>query len=128
MTNEELQKLSYEDLVKLEDKMSLENEISLRWRVRLASGRIIVFVMSAMLWGALTLLWFGLMSLMPRHIQDLLAVFNPIFILATLFLAIFMGDTIWRAIGCGPRMILRYILHYWLVVFVLAGTIFSIIW
>lgn len=118
-----LQKMSYEELVQLEDALMLENELNTELRIRSTGGRFIIFAFGA-------ILWFIIFSAVGKYAQTINENTRPLFTFPALFitlgLSVGLAHFIWKVIGVAPRMFMRYALHYWPVVFAIVGISLSV--
>ena len=115
-----LQKMSYSELVLLEDDLLLKNELNSTMRIRFTAGRFVLLVLGAILWGLTFLPGIFWIRTIHRELQGL-ASFAWVFI--SLGIAAVLVGKVWRSIGVAPRMIIRYSVHYWPVLFFLASTV-----
>ena len=114
-----LQRMSYGELVQLEDDLLLKNELQQVLRIRFTAGRVVLFLLIAMLWLA----FFVVAALAVHRVNEQLrGLLETVAVFVTLGLAVYSAQRVWSAIGTGPRMLFRYALHYWPVLVVLAAT------
>lgn len=115
-----LQRMSYRELVELEDALLLKNEVQQVIRIRFTAGRFVLFLLGATMWGVLV----ALTAVATRGLpDDLRGMVSFVAVFVTLGLSVYLSQRVWQAIGTGPRMFFRYALHYWPVLLVVVGTI-----
>lgn len=114
-----LRRMSYAELVQLEDELLLKNELRQVLRIRFTAGRVVLFLLGAVLWFVFFLL---IAFAVRRFPADLAGMLSAVGAFVSLGLSAFATHRVWSAIGTGPRMFFRYALHYWPVLAILAGT------
>lgn len=113
--NNDLEQLSLSELIALEDELLLEQELNLEWEMRIKTGRILLFVFAASIWGLSFIL------LMPIFKLKFFAN-NPLSIIVyfiSLLVSVFLANRIWTWIGLWPRFIFRQLIHYWPILLIL---------
>ena len=115
-----LQRMSYDELVALEDELLLKNELSTVLRIRFTAGRVVLLLLGGVLW----LVFFLIAVLLTRSMQeDLRGLVSAAAVFVSLGLAVFAAQRVWSAAGTPVRMLFRYALHYWPVLVVLGGSV-----
>lgn len=124
ITREELDALTDEQLIELEDHVLTENEKSGRYRIRASSGRIVIFVLSGLYW----LILMGFVATISLKIPEAT---RPLFTFPAFFvtfgIAIFLATRTWTASGVRARYIVRTAFHYWPVTLTLGAIIVSLL-
>lgn len=110
--------MSYEELVQVEDRLLLKNELNNTLRIRFTAGRVVLFLLGGSLWLVLFLLMQGVVLLFKEALRGLASFFS---VWISLGLAVYGAHKLWDVLGVGPRMFFRYGLHYWPVILSLVG-------
>jgi hypothetical protein len=114
-----LQRMSYGELVQLEDELLLKNELQTALRIRFTAGRVVLLLLGLVLWG----LFFFVAALLLKGVNEQLrGLLDAVAVFVTLGLAVYAAQRVWSAMGTGPRMFVRYALHYWPVLAVLGAS------
>lgn len=107
-SREDLERLTYGELHRLEDELLSEYEVAGSWRIRASAGRMVYFVLTGFFW--FTYFWSG-DALIPRSEAKGLIQFVWFFI--SLILSGLSTTLLWKVIGMKTRQFLRLSLHYW---------------
>lgn len=119
----DLNQLSDQELLTLEDKLLLQNELDHSPLALFSPGRLAITFSGLLLFLLyLLLLSFGLAALTQLNIPVYpLAIFLYVGCLAA---GLFSAQALWRRMGLYPRVIVRTLLHYWPVTFTIAAYLF----
>ncbi|MBL7545397.1 MAG: hypothetical protein JNL11_16375 [Bdellovibrionaceae bacterium] len=114
MSYEQLNAMSEYELMNLEDSLLMERETNSRLEIKNSSGRFVLLVMSAAIWGLLmAILARGTVSFRPQ----LHGMISFIGFFVSLGVAVGISHFIWRKSSVDVRFYIRNIVHYWPVTF-----------
>ncbi len=122
MNRDELNVLSDQELLELEDRLLLERESDTQFRVKHTGGRFIIIVLSILIWLVLKMIFIKLTGSLTQEMRGIVSV---IVFFVTLFLSVIISQAIWNRIGISARFFLRNALHYWPVVMYLVIGVIS---
>jgi drug/metabolite transporter (DMT)-like permease len=102
----DLERMTDAQLVELEDRLLLDQELDSSKNARFSVGRAVVFVLTLFVWGIVLTFYAKLPTerLGPLNI--------PLYI-GTLFVAVVVSTTLWSKMGRGPRTAIRWIAGHW---------------
>lgn len=123
-SQEQLEKMTYEELAVLEDKLVLDSENFSNLRSRVSSGKVFLFVLTAIYWG----IFFLIVSIPFRKVakNPLVGLITAALVFVTLFLAVMAAGRTWRSLPPMARHWLRLSMHYWPVTFFVLMTVASL--
>ncbi len=113
MNIDELNVLSDQELLELEDRLLLERESDTQLRVRHTGGRFIIVVLSILIWLVLKIIFIKMTGSLTQEVRGIVSI---VIFFVTLFLSVVISQAIWNRIGISARFFLRNALHYWPVV------------
>ena len=114
MTREELEAMSDEELIRFEDELLYDNEVTHEWKIRASGGRMLNFALTAALWALYFFLPLNWINTTFKHTNGLISFF---WVVGSLILAGVTAGLLWRIIGMRGRMLIRTLIHYWPVSF-----------
>lgn len=108
-----LDRLSDQALLQLEDELLLHNELATSSRSFFSPGRLVVFFLGVLLFLLWLLLLNPIFAALGRQ-NNPLSIFVYV---GCLVGGVFAAEWLWRWIGVYPRHLIRSALHYWPVTF-----------
>ncbi|MBW4552417.1 MAG: hypothetical protein KME35_15105 [Aphanocapsa sp. GSE-SYN-MK-11-07L] len=112
-TPDDLDRLSDQALLQLEDELLLRNELATSARSFFSPGRLVIFFLGVLLFLLWLLLLNSIFAALGRQ-NNPLSIFVYVGCLAG---GVFAAEWLWRRIGVYSRYLIRIALHYWPVTF-----------
>lgn len=110
MNDYDLKQNTYRELLDLEDRLRLEDELATHLRPRQSGGRLVIFILSVFLWA---LLFLGASNLTKNLKQDIRGIVGTVLVIVTLGLAVVIARKLWASSPAPVRRWVRLAMHYW---------------